>query len=77
MTRESEYGACARICPLHAELRTETLYKESREIDDWRLLSEPQWVRRNMEFVFRTGLVDSVSERNSPSTALSVSATIP
>jgi ribonuclease HI len=44
-------------CPLHADLRTETLYKEARETDDRRLLSEPHWVRRSIEFVLRTGLM--------------------
>lgn len=44
-------------CPLHADLRTETLYKEGRENDDRKLLSEPQWVRRSIEFVLRTGLL--------------------
>ncbi|KUL81545.1 hypothetical protein ZTR_10067 [Talaromyces verruculosus] len=44
-------------CPLHTDLRMETLYKEARETDDRRLLSEPQWVRRSIEFVLRTGLL--------------------
>ncbi|RAO74378.1 uncharacterized protein BHQ10_010390 [Talaromyces amestolkiae] len=39
------------LCPLHTQLRTETLYVEAREINDRKLLSEPCWVRKCIEFV--------------------------
>jgi hypothetical protein len=44
-------------CPLYNELLAETLWKEARETDYRKLLSEPRWVRKSVEFVLRTGLL--------------------
>jgi hypothetical protein len=44
-------------CPLHRQLRQQTLWKDARETDSRRLLSEPAWVKKTTEFVLKTGLL--------------------
>ncbi|EED11575.1 conserved hypothetical protein [Talaromyces stipitatus ATCC 10500] len=44
-------------CPIHINLRLETLWKEARETDYRKLLSEPQWVRQSIDFMMQTGLL--------------------
>ncbi|EED22554.1 hypothetical protein TSTA_060470 [Talaromyces stipitatus ATCC 10500] len=44
-------------CPTHINLRMETLWKEARETDYRKLLSEPQWVWQSNKFMMRTGLL--------------------
>ncbi|EED15084.1 hypothetical protein TSTA_045460, partial [Talaromyces stipitatus ATCC 10500] len=51
-------------CPTHINLRMETLWKEARETDYRKLLSEPQWVRQSIEFMMRTGLLTQFHHSN-------------
>ncbi|EED17235.1 hypothetical protein TSTA_022890 [Talaromyces stipitatus ATCC 10500] len=44
-------------CPIHINLRLKTLWKEARETDYRKLLSEPQWVQQSIDFMMWTGLL--------------------
>jgi Endonuclease-reverse transcriptase/RNase H len=44
-------------CPLFRQLRDDTLWKDAREMNPWKLLREPSWVRKSIGFILRTGLL--------------------